>query len=113
ESGDYPLARDGFMLGPHLPAALVAPHAGAVSGAGSTAARTVPVGLTRPVGPRVGTSPNGDRVFLSGPDCALGLAVVAAPGSGKSELLRNVMGHHMMGRTAADQAGSSPGASNA
>src|SRR5699024_1530912 len=42
DGGAYPLVPTGFMLGAHIPAALVAPHAGSLSGESAAKARGVP-----------------------------------------------------------------------
>lgn len=113
DAGGYPLRREAFMLGPHIPASLVAPHAGVLSGAVTTRSRGVPVAMTRPIGAMVGTASNSDPVHLSCADGSRGLAVVGAPGSGKSVLIQNVMAHAMLGRTNPGHREDLPGAHNA
>lgn len=89
-SGDYPLHEQSFLLGPHLPLAIVAPHAGSASGQSSTARRTAPPELLAEVGPTLGES--GGTAHLSVADAYAGIGVVGQAGSGKTAYLEHLWG---------------------
>lgn len=112
EGGSYPLRREALILGPELPASMVAPHSGALSGASTTRERQVPLAMTRPIGPMIGTTNDGQKVFLSARDSAAGIACVGRPGSGKSVLLSNVFTWSMMERVNPSGMPGSPGRNN-
>lgn len=82
--GEYPLDKRSFMVAPHLLTTLVAPHAGAVTGASATRARAVPSVMTGRIGPLVGHADGGVPVHLSARDLQHGGAVVGRPGAGKA-----------------------------
>lgn len=112
--GGYPLHPGAFKLGPHLPAAVVAPHSGALSGEQSSAARDVSLVMTDRIGPYLGeSSGSGQPVFISAADGGYGTAVVGEPGAGKSVVARNVAGWAMLERTRPAGLPGFPGARNA
>ncbi|MBC9927392.1 hypothetical protein [Leucobacter sp. cx-169] len=85
--GEYPLAPTSFMVAPHFPMMVIAPHAGSFSGTGQTANRPAPQALTVPsIGPEVGES-HGVPAFLTWSDMWSGTFLVGEPGSGKTALL--------------------------
>lgn len=88
--GQYPLDNRSFMVAPHLLTTLVAPHAGAVTGASSTRTRAVPSVMTGRIGPLVGHADEGTPVHLSARDLQHGCAVIGRPGAGKSVLMQNL-----------------------
>ncbi|HLS02627.1 MAG TPA: hypothetical protein VK054_11720, partial [Beutenbergiaceae bacterium] len=51
DGGAYPLTIDAFMMGAHMPASIVAPHAGSLSGETEAQVRGVPRSMHDPVGP--------------------------------------------------------------
>lgn len=109
--GGYPLARSTFFVGPHVIVPLVAPHAGAESGAITTSARPVPPVLLQNVGPWIGSS--GDaKVHLSAPDLWGGVTIFGQPGSGKSVLTRSLFGWCCLERVSPSGRPEYPGARN-
>ena len=86
----YPLRGNAFLVGPALLAGLVAPHAGAASGAAGTQPRVAPPALLDPgIGPLLGEAgESAAPVHLSAADQHLGLLAVGRPGTGKSVLIR-------------------------
>ncbi|MET4143824.1 type IV secretory system conjugative DNA transfer family protein [Arthrobacter sp. UYCo732] len=95
--GDYPLAMDTFMVGPNVVVGMVSPHAGAVSGAAATRARSTPPVMLQKIGPLLGTNDDGSA-HLSAAAMLFGVAVVGKPGSGKSLLVRSLFGWHCLER---------------
>ena len=85
--GDYPLAKDGFMVAPNVVVGLVAPGAGALSGASSTTERPTPPTMRTPIGPLVGTGTDRAPAFLSAEDAWSGTFLVGKAGSGKMQPL--------------------------
>jgi hypothetical protein len=85
--GDYPLTSDGFMVAPNVVVGLVAPGAGALSGASTTSERATPPTMRAPIGALVGTGTDGASVFFSAPDSWSGTFLVGRAGSGKMEPL--------------------------
>ncbi|WP_138418668.1 type IV secretory system conjugative DNA transfer family protein [Sinomonas gamaensis] len=110
--GDYPLAQDTFLMAPNAFAAIVSPHAGAISGAASTAARSAPPAVRAPIGPVLGPTEDGD-VHLSAAALLFGTAIVGQPGSGKSLLVRSLFGWHCLERVKPSGKPGHPGAANA
>ncbi|OCI32915.1 type IV secretory system conjugative DNA transfer family protein [Oerskovia enterophila] len=88
--GNYPVSHRSFVLGPHLPVLLCAPHAGAVSGQMSTGGRPVPPPLRQRVGPLLGYDPVGNPVYLSAADLVGGTFISGRRGSGKTLLLNGM-----------------------
>lgn len=103
--GDYPLAPNSFMVGAIVPLSVVAPHAGAESGAQETQSRVAPPALREPIGPLLGSNADAP-VYLSEADDWQGFLALGEAGSGKSALLQAMWGYD-----AARKAGllSSPG----
>lgn len=97
-SASYPLAPEGFLVGPQIVTGLVAPHAGAASGETSTAARATPAALTRRIGPLVGMGADGAKVHLSAEDMLYGVGCLGRPGSGKSQLVRSLFAWSLLER---------------
>lgn len=92
----YPLPSGSFLVGPAVCPGLVAPHAGASSGAKSTVAMAAPEALTGPIGPIVGTAgSDGTPVSLSMPDAWSGIGMCGQPGSGKSQLARSLFAYSL------------------
>lgn len=96
--GSYPLHPGAFFLGPHIPASLVAPHSGTMSGESSSASRGVVLPMTRRIGPMIGTAETGQCVYLPARDMAAGVFISGRPASGKSVLARNIAGWSMLER---------------
>ena len=96
--GDYPLSADAFMVAPNVVVGLVAPGAGAVSGASTTAERPTPATMREPIGPLVGIGTDAAPAFLSARDLFAGLFVVGRAGSGKSQMLRSLFAWNCMER---------------
>lgn len=112
--GDYPLAPDAFLVGPAVVVGLVAPHAGAVSGAATTEVRAVPKSLTERIGPMIAVGGEHDQgVHLPAADGYEGLAIVGRPGSGKSLLVRALWGWHCQERVSPAGLPGWPGSRNA
>ena len=96
--GDYPLVSGGFMVAPNVVVGLVAPGAGALSGASSTTERPTPPTMREPIGPLVGSGTDGSLAFLSAPDAWSGAFLVGRAGSGKSQLVRSLFAWNCMER---------------
>lgn len=88
--GDYPLAPSAFLVGPHIPLALIAPHT-AASGGATTASRPAPSEMRERVGPPVGVNEN-QLVHLDTSALWAGLAAVGEAGSGKTAVLEHLWG---------------------
>lgn len=88
--GDYPLAPTAFLVGPHIPLALIAPHSGA-SGGATTATRPAPACMRDRIGPPVGLSEDA-LVYLDSSAAYAGIAVLGEAGSGKTALLEHLWG---------------------
>lgn len=88
--GDYPLAPTAFLVGPHIPLALIAPHSGA-SGGSTTATRPAPVVMRERIGPPIGTNTD-QLVHLDSSALWSGLAVLGQAGSGKTAMLEHLWG---------------------
>jgi hypothetical protein len=95
--GDYPLAPETFMVGPNVVVGMVSPHAGAVSGAATTRARSTPPVMLQEIGPLLGTNDDGSA-HLSAAAMLFGVAIVGKPGSGKSLCVRSLFGWHCLER---------------
>lgn len=91
-NADYPLHNEAYLVGALTPLTLVAPHAGAQSGGGQTATRSVPPQLVNALGPLFGHS-NGAPVHFTDERDWQGLMALGAAGSGKSALLQGVFGY--------------------
>lgn len=92
-AGDYPVHRDTFLVGSHIPLGIISPQSGALSGSATTAVMNVPPQLTNPtLGPIVGIGRNGENAHLSAGDFYFGVALLGQPSSGKSQLLRSLYG---------------------
>lgn len=92
-SGDYPLHRDAFIVGPHIGIGVASPQSGALSGAAASASVHVPPAVTDPsIGPFIGVGRNGERAHISAHDLFYGVALVGQASSGKSQLLRSLYG---------------------
>lgn len=89
----YPLHSEGYIVGAITPLTLVAPHAGAQSGGGQTATRSVPPQLLSAVGPLFGYADGDSPVHLTDDGDWRGLMALGAAGSGKSVLLQGVFGY--------------------
>lgn len=96
-SGDYPLAPQSFLVGPHIPIALVAPHASA-SGGTETATRPAPSAMRERIGPPVGMN-DGALAHLDASEMWSGVAVIGQAGSGKTALLEHMWGYASRQRT--------------
>jgi len=94
----YPLHREVFKVGPQVVAGLVAPHAGALTGGSSTAARATPPALTGWIGPLIGTGADGQPVHLSARDMRFGVCAMGRAGSGKSQLVRSLFAWALLDR---------------
>jgi hypothetical protein len=92
-SAGYPLNSEAYLVGALSPLTLVAPHAGAQSGGGSTASRSVPPQLLEAVGPLFGYADGDAPVHLTDEGDWRGLMALGAAGSGKSALLQGVFGY--------------------
>lgn len=90
-AGDYPLHVRGMLLGPQLPAALVAPHSGSSHGAAESADRLAVKPLREVIGPKIGDDAAGP-VFLSAADLWAGVFATGLAGSGKSRILEALWG---------------------
>lgn len=88
----WPVGRLVIPMSAPVVCSLAAPQAGAATGSTSTRARTVPPQLLGVRGPCVGADPSGRLVRLDARHLWGGVAVVGAPGTGKSELLRALFG---------------------
>lgn len=109
--GQYPLKAQTFMVGTHQVAAMIAPQAGALSGATGSMARAVPPELLSTQGQLVGSAPGG-LVRLSWPDTAKGVGVFGVPGSGKSVLMQHLFASDMRDKSVPCGLPGAPGASN-
>lgn len=89
---EWPAGRLVIPMSAPVVCSVVAPQAGAATGSTSTRVRTVPPQLLGVNGPCVGTDPAGRLVRLDARHLWGGVAVVGAPGTGKSELLRALFG---------------------
>ncbi|SDH40501.1 ATP-binding protein [Microbacterium sp. 77mftsu3.1] len=95
----YPLNNEGYLVGAISPLTLVAPHAGAQSGGGTTATRSVPPQLISALGPLFGYGPGGQPVHLTDEGDWRGLVALGEAGSGKSVLLQGVWGYDAARKT--------------
>ena len=102
----WPLDEYAFMLAPGQFAGLVAPQSSGMSG------REVPGELRERVGPLLGRDGDG-FVYIPDADMSRGLAVVGAPGMGKSALLQSVAGYQFLEQAAPSGAAAAPGQANA
>ena len=100
--------------GPALLTGLVAPHAGAASGAASTQPRVAPPALLDPgIGPLLGDAGEpAAPVHLSAADQHLGLLAVGRPGTGKSVLIRLAYAWNCLERVHPSGRPGHPGARN-
>ncbi len=110
----YPLPDTAFLVGPALLTGLVAPHAGAASGAATTGSRPAPPALLDPgIGPLLGEAGEpGAPVHLSAADQHLGLLAVGRPGTGKSVLVRLAYAWNCLERVHPSGRPGHPGARN-
>ena len=111
--GDYPLPVDVFHVGPAIVAGIVAPQAGAVSGATTVEARAVPALLTERIGPAFALGPRGEKVHVAAADGYEGFAIMGEPGSGKSQLVRSLFAWHCLERVQPAGVRGWPGSRNA
>lgn len=88
--GDYPMARDAFLVGPSVILGLASPHTGTSSGAAVTQLKEIPPALRANIGAIVGSS-NGIWARISQADRFGGLACMGIPGSGKALDLNTVI----------------------
>ena len=95
-TGDYPLSPSAFLVGPHIPVALVAPHSG--SSAAVTAARHAPPEMRVANGPAIGVI-DGEMTYLDYGDLWAGVSVLGQAGSGKTKLLEHWFGTMLRDRT--------------
>jgi hypothetical protein len=109
--GDYPLALDTFMVGPNVVVGMVSPHAGAVSGAATTRARSTPPVMLQKIGPLLGTNDDGSA-HLSAAAMLFGVAIIGKPGSGKSLCVRSLFGWHCLERVNPTGKPGYPGSNN-
>ncbi len=103
-SGDYPLSRFAFLVGPSVVLGLVSPHTGSTSGAAVTQMRDLPVALRENHGPYLGAN-GGEVAHISQADRYAGLCSIGIPGSGKSVLVQNVFAYDSGCRTRAARLG--------
>lgn len=89
----YPIHNESYIVGAITPLTLIAPHAGAQSGGGQTATRSVPPQLLNAVGPLFGYADGDAAVHLTDEGDWRGLMALGAAGSGKSALLQGVFGY--------------------
>jgi len=83
--GDYPLASTSFLVGPQVVVGVVAPHAGASSGAALTERRAAPSGLLDRIGPALGVAGEAAAmVHLPAESAWGGVGLAGTPGSGKA-----------------------------
>ncbi|GGG68058.1 hypothetical protein GCM10011374_35440 [Kocuria dechangensis] len=82
-AGDYPVHRDAFYLGPSVIAGLVSPHIGAAAGDVSNAVRATSPAMSTRCGFNLGSN-DGVDTYIPATDTHGGIAVVGAPGTGKS-----------------------------
>lgn len=92
-NASYPLHGESYLVGALSPLTLVAPHAGAQSGAAMTSARSTPPQLFDAVGPLFGYTDDDVAVHLTDEGDWRGLMALGAAGSGKSVLLQGVFGY--------------------
>ncbi len=111
--GDYPLAQASFLLGPAMVVGLVSPHAGLSAGVAQVQVRSAPAALTGDIGPLVGQSLAGEPVHLDAREVWHGVAVVGAPGSGKTALVQHLFAWHCLERTRPSQKPGRPGRASA
>jgi hypothetical protein len=112
--GSYPLALDTFLVGPTVTIGVVAPQAGAASGATATNTRNVPAVLTERIGPMIGPVVGAaEKIHLPAADAHAGVALIGQPGSGKSAVLRAIWGWNCLERVAPSGLERWPGARNA
>lgn len=110
--GDYPLPSDGFMVAPNVVVGLVAPGAGALSGASATTERPTPAPMRAPIGPLVGDGADGVPAFFSAADGWAGTFLVGRAGSGKSQLCRSLFGWNCLERVSPSGRPGFPGRAN-
>ncbi len=113
QSGSYPLASTSFLVSAAMVVGLATQHAGSASEASGTRYRAVPPPLVERVGPVVGYA--GDDlvpVHISAADLWAGVAILGAPGMGKTVLVQNLWGWSSMERTAGPSVSGSPGAAH-
>lgn len=112
--GDYPLASTSFLVGPQVVVGVVAPHAGASSGAALTERRAAPSALLDRIGPALGVAGEAAAmVHLPAESAWGGVGLAGTPGSGKSSALRSIWGWNCVERVAPSGAPGFPGARNA
>lgn len=112
-AGDYPLHAASFMVGAEQVVALVAPQAGAESGAATTSSWSVPPAvLDDGLGPSFGSS-QGRAVSFDPNEMRLGVGLLGEPGSGKSRLLEAMYGWSCAERVRPSGLPGAPGANNA
>lgn len=112
--GDYPIHPDTFYVGPSVFAGLISPHTGTGSEIARTRDRATPKALERPCGFNAGvnaTDPDSE-VHIPATDAAGGVAVLGAPGMGKTYLMLGYFGFLCAERVNPCGAEGYPGASN-
>ena len=97
--GDYPLDSSTFLLAPAMVVGLVSPHAGLSAGVAQAKVRSAPAALTGSIGPLVGWSLAGEPVHLAAEELWQSIAILGAPGSGKTALVTNLFAWHCLERT--------------
>ncbi|MDQ2737395.1 MAG: type IV secretory system conjugative DNA transfer family protein, partial [Actinomycetota bacterium] len=110
-AGEYPLDRDVFLMGPSVIIGLVAPQAGAASGAASTTRRDAPGALLDPsIGPNIGVAGEADSsVHLPASSLSDGVAMIGRRGSGKSLALRLIYAWMALDRVSPSRIPGAPG----
>ena len=113
--GGYPVASSTFIVGPGVLIGLVAPHAGAASGALGTARREAPaVLLDSGIGPAVGSAGEAAAlVHIAAGSFKDGIAAIGRKGSGKSLLVRALWAWMALDRVSPFPIQGSPGRRNA
>lgn len=109
--GDYPFAKNTFLVGASVIVGLVAPTAGALSGEKTAKSGAVPPALLDRVGPYIGQTTDGPA-FLSADDQKYGVSIIGRAGSGKTLLLRALFGWSMVDKVNPDPTKGFPGKNN-
>ena len=112
KDGDYPLHKSAFKMGATLLAAFIAPQAGAASGTNQTAVRATPPDMIERIGPVLGAADDGATVHLSSVGIDSSVALIGAPGSGKSSTVRHLAAWYMLERTRPSNLPNFPGQHN-
>lgn len=110
QPGDYPLDDRAFMIGSHVVVPMIAPQSGAASGATVTSERAVPPAVTRKIGPLISRS--GGGVHFDAGSMLFGILLNGQPSSGKSVLMRGLVGWNMAEKALGATVPRSPGRNN-